>query len=67
MRNGKPIASCFANVLAKKGRETIPTSEIIKALKIDSNDVPTDKHALISMFKGKNEKMTEKIIDDWKL
>lgn len=67
MRNGKPIASCFANGLAKKGRETIPTSEIIKALKIDSNDVPTDKHALISLFEGKNEKMTKKIIDDWKL
>ena len=66
MRNGKPIASCFANGLAKKGRDTIPTSEIIKALKIDSKDVPTVEHALISMFKEKNNKMTEKIIDDWK-
>lgn len=67
MRKGKPIASCFANGLAKKGRETIPTSEIIKALKIESNDVPTHKHALISMFKEKNEKMTKKIIDNWEL
>ena len=67
MRNGKPIASCFANGLAKKGRVTIPTSEIIKALKIEDKDVPVDKHVLISMFKEKNNKMTEKIIDNWKL
>lgn len=67
MRKGKPIASCFANGLAKKGRETIPTSVIIKALNIESKDVPTHKHALISMFKEKNEKMTKKIIDNWKL
>lgn len=65
MRNGKPIASCFANGLAKKGRETVPTSEIISALKIDLKDVPMDKHALISIFKDKNQKMTEKIIDNW--
>jgi len=67
IRNGKPIASCFANGLAKKDRQTIPTSEIIKALEIESENVPTDKHALISIFKEKNEKMTEKIIDNWKL
>ncbi|MBR9757802.1 MAG: acyl-CoA thioesterase [Algicola sp.] len=67
MRNGKPIASCFANGLAKKGRKTVPTSEIIEALKIDLKDVPTAKHPLIVMFKAKNEKMTEKIIDNWEL
>lgn len=67
IRNGKPIASCFANGLAKKGRDTIPTAEIIKALKIDSNDVPSEKHNLIYLFKEKNDKMTEKIIDNWKL
>ena len=67
MRNGKPIASCFANGLAKKGRQTVPTLEIIKALKIESKDVPTEKHSLISIFKEMNYKMTEKIIDNWKL
>ena len=67
IRDGKPIASCFANGLAKKVRKNIPTSEIIKALEIDPKDVPTDKHTLISMFKEKNDKMTEKIIDNWKL
>ena len=65
IRKGKPIASCFANGLAKKGRETIPTSKIIKALGIDSEDVPRNKHALVSMFKEKNAQMTERIIDDW--
>ncbi len=65
MRNGKPIASCFANGLAKKGRETIPTAEIIKALKIEPEDVPSERHPLIAIFKDKNAKMTEKIIDHW--
>ena len=65
MRHGKPIASCFANGLAKKGRETIPTSEILKSLKIENKDVPRENHALICMFKEKNSKMTEKIIDNW--
>lgn len=65
MRNGKPIASCFANGLAKKGRDTIPTAEIIKALKIDPKDVPSEGHDLISIFEEKNDKMTEKIIDNW--
>ena len=67
IRNGKPIASCFANGLAKKGRETVPTSEIIKALKIDFNDVPSEKHKLVSLFQEKNDKMTEKILNDWEL
>ena len=67
MRNGKPVASCFANGLAKKGRETVPTAEIIKALKIDFKDVPAEKHQLVSMFQEKNDKMTEKIIDNWRL
>jgi len=67
IRNGKPIAACLANAMAKKGRETIPTSEIIDALKIAPNNVPTEKHDLISMFEEKNVKMTKKIIEDWEL
>lgn len=67
MRKGKPIASCFANGLAKQGRDTISTAEIIKALKIDPKDVPSKKHELVSIFKEKNEKMTKKIIENWKL
>jgi len=67
MRKGKPVASCFANGLAKKGRDTIPTAEIIKALKIDPKDIPTKLHDLISVFEEKNRKMTEKIIDNWEI
>ena len=67
MRHGKPVASCFANGLAKKGRTTIPTSEIVKALHIEDIDVPSDKHSLIGLFEAKNDKMTEKIIDQWQV
>ena len=65
IRNGKPIAACFANGLAKKGRNTIPTSMIIEKLKIDENDVPKEKHNLISFFNKKNEIMSEKILNHW--
>jgi acyl-CoA thioesterase FadM len=65
MRNGKPVASCFANGLAKKGRDTVPTSEIIAALGIDSNHVPRTRHELVSSFKINNDNMTEKIIENW--
>ncbi len=33
IRNGKPMAACFANALVKNGRKTIPTSQIIEAMK----------------------------------
>ena len=67
MRKGKPIASCFAIGLAKKGRKTVPTSEIINTLKIEDEDVPAYKHELITLLKAKNNKMTERIIDNWRL
>lgn len=67
IRKGKLIASCFANGLAKKGRNTIPTSEIIKALKFDTKDVPSKKHYLISAFNESNDMMNKKIIDDWNI
>ena len=67
MRKGKPIAACFANGLAKKGRETVPTVEIIQALEIDPENVPRQKHELISLFNNSNEKMTHKIVDLWEL
>lgn len=67
MKKGKSIACCFANGLAKKGRNTVPTAEIIQALKYSSKDVPSEKHNLISVFKEKNDKMTEKIIKNWKI
>ena len=65
LRKGKPVAACLANGLAKKGRETIPTSKIIEALEIDIKDVPSQKHGLIDKFNKNNSKMTEKIIENW--
>ncbi|WP_242158351.1 acyl-CoA thioesterase [Aestuariivivens sediminis] len=65
MRNGKPIAACFANGLAKKGRDTVPTLEIIEALGIDPDKVPRQRHKLIEVFNDNNVKMTEKIVDKW--
>jgi acyl-CoA thioesterase FadM len=67
IRNGKPIASCFANGLAKDGRDTVPTAEIMKALKIDPKDVPSIRHDFISLFDDANIKMTKKIIDEWQI
>ena len=67
IRNGKPVAACFANGLAKKGRETIPSSEIIKALGLEVKNVPSQRHELIDMFNEKNEKLTEKIIENWSI
>ena len=55
IRKGKPVAVCFANGLAKKGRETVPTVEIIKALEIDPEKVPRQKHELINLFNINNE------------
>lgn len=67
MRKGKPIAACIANGLAKKGKETVPTSEIIKALKIAPEDVPREQHKLITSFNEIGDNMTGKIIDNWEV
>lgn len=66
IRKGKPIAASLANGLAKKGRETVPTHEIIKALKILPEDVPNNKHEIITLFNDKNAVMTQRLIDNWK-
>ena len=67
MRNGKPIAACFANGLAKAGRDTVPTEEILKALKIGEEDVPRIQHDFISLIDDANIKMTRKIVDEWEV
>ncbi|WP_298238027.1 acyl-CoA thioesterase [uncultured Algibacter sp.] len=65
MRNGKPMAACLANGMVKSGRDTVPTSEIIKAL--DFEEVPRTNFELITAFKDKNKHMTERIIDNWEV
>ncbi|PWH82831.1 hypothetical protein DIS18_11425 [Algibacter marinivivus] len=62
-RKGKIIAACIVKNTIKKGRETIPTSEIMKALKIEK--VPTFKYDLIKTCELENIQMNEKLVDKW--
>lgn len=61
--NGKEVAACLVKSTIKKGRETVPTSEIIKALSI--NKVPGTKSKLIEYYEIENEQMNNKLIDQW--
>lgn len=63
IRNGKDVAGCLVKSTIKKGRETVPTSEIIKALNISK--VPSTKSKLIESFEIENEQMNKKLIDQW--
>lgn len=63
IKNGKEAAACLVKSAIKKGRETVPTSEIIKALNI--NKVPRVKSKLIESYEIENEQMNNKIIDQW--
>ncbi|WP_299224428.1 acyl-CoA thioesterase [uncultured Psychroserpens sp.] len=62
-RKGKPIAACIVKNTIKKGRATIPTSEIMKALNIKK--VPTIKYDLIATYETENIQMNEKLVDHW--
>ncbi len=64
IRNGKDIAACLIKCTIKKGRETVPTSEIIKELGV--HEVPRNKSKLIEFFELENEQMNYKLIDQWK-
>ena len=62
-RNGKIVAACLVKNTIKKGRETIPTSEIMKYLNIDT--VPTNKYDLINTYERENNQMNEKLVENW--
>ena len=63
IRKGKVIAVCLVKSIIKKGRETVPTSEVMKALNIQK--APTDKHELIKTHELENSQMDELLIDKW--
>jgi len=63
MRKGKEIAACLTKGTIKKGRETVPTSEIMKAMNIQK--VPTEKHELIKTYELENSLMNVLFIDNW--
>lgn len=62
-RKGKVIAACIVKGTIKKGRETIHTSEVIKALHIDS--LPANKYDLIKTYELENVQMNEKLVNHW--
>jgi len=62
-RNGKIMAACIVKNTIKKGKETIPTSEIMKALNIEK--VPTYKYDLMKTYELENAQMNKKLVDNW--
>ena len=62
-RKGKIISACIVKNTIKKGRETIPTSEIMKELQIEK--VPTFKYNLMKTYELENAQMNEKLVDKW--
>lgn len=62
-RKGKIVAACIVKNTIKKGRETIPTSEIMKKLKIEK--VPTYKYDLMKTYELENAQMNEKLVENW--
>lgn len=62
-RKEKIIAACLVKSTIKNGRETVATSEIMKALNIDN--VPSLKYDLIKTYELENEQMNEKLVDMW--
>ncbi len=63
IRNGKEVAGCLVKSTIKRGRETVPTTEIIKALNITK--VPRIKSKLIESYEIENEQMNNKLIGQW--
>ncbi len=61
IRKGKDIAACLVKSTIKKGKETVPTSEIITALHF--KEVPAKKYNLIETFELENEQMNKRISD----
>lgn len=62
-RKGKVVAACLVKSTIKKGRETIPTSEIVKELKIEK--MPSLKYDLMKTYELENAQMNEKIVENW--
>jgi acyl-CoA thioesterase FadM len=65
MRKGRIIAACIAKSTIKKGRNTVPVSELIEKLNIGA--FPSIKPELIKIYENENVEMNEKLIDNWKI
>lgn len=64
MRKGKVIATCLVKNTIKKGKETVPTSEVMKALKVTNS--PSCKYDLINTHELGNAQMNDRLVDNWK-
>ena len=63
VRKEKIVATCLVKSTIKKGRETVPASEIIKLL--DIKNVPSAKYDLIKTYELENIQMNERLVDNW--
>ena len=63
MRNGKNIAACLVKSTIKKGRETVPTSEILSALQL--KEFPNMKYELIKTYQLVHSQMDERLDTKW--
>lgn len=65
IRKGKTIAVCIAKSIVKKGRETVPVSELVEKLNI--GDFPSIKPELIKVHEKEVIEMNQKLIDNWEV
>ena len=63
IRKGNVIAACIAKSTIKKGRKTVPISEL--TLKLNIGSFPSIKPELIKTYEKENMEMSEKLIDNW--
>lgn len=65
IRKEKIIAACLAKSIIKKGRKTVPVSELTQKLNI--GNFPSVKPKLIKTYEKENIEMNEKLIDNWEI
>ena len=58
-RKGKIVAACIVKNTIKKGRETIPTSQIMNILQVKK--VPTLKYELIETYERELVQMNDRL------
>lgn len=63
MRKGKIIAACISKGTIKKGRKTVPVSELTQKLNI--SNFPSIKPELFKTYEKESIEMNEKLIDNW--
>jgi len=65
IRKGSVIAACLAKSTIKKGRKTVPVSELTQKLNI--GNFPSFKPELIKTYERENIQMNEKLVDNWEI